>query len=58
MEFSLFFVNLGTAPDCNWPVRASGYFEAGRLMNLFTCSLVVPMGPFALMEFPLLKPLA
>ena len=52
------FLNLGTVPGCNWPMMAYGYFKVGCLMSLFAFSSVVPMDPFDLMEFPLLKPVA
>lgn len=45
-----FFSNLRNCmPGCNWLVRAYGYFEVVCLKSLFTFSLVVPAGPFALL---------
>ena len=54
MEYSPFLVILGTIPGCNWSVRAYGYFEVGRFMNLFAFSSVVVVGPLTLIKFLLL----
>ena len=57
-----FLVISGTVPSYNWSVRAYGYFygyfEMGRLMSLFACSLVVAVGPFAFIKLPLFKCIA
>ena len=44
----------------HWSARVYGYFEVGRLMGLFVFSheVGVTLGPFVLIKFLLLKPVA
>lgn len=57
-----FLVILGTVPCCNWSVRACSYFEVGHLMRLMpfllAFSSVIAVGPFTLIRFALLRPVA
>lgn len=57
-----FLVILGTVHGYNWSVRACGCFEVGHLMNLFellfafSSLVLVAVGSFTLIRFPLPKP--
>lgn len=57
MEFS-FLCPCAQLEVTHWPARVCGYFEAGGFISLFACGLVVILGPFTLICFPLLKPSA
>lgn len=55
MEFS-FFGPCAQLEVAHWSARVCGYFEAGGFRSLFAFGLVVTLGPFTLIWFPLLKP--
>ena len=57
-NFSSFLVILGTVPGYNWSVGAYGYFKVGHLISLLAFSSVVTVGPFVVLKFPGLKPIA
>lgn len=57
-EYGIFGNLRNCVPSCNWSVRAYGYFEVGSLVSLFTMSLVVTLGPFLLIKFPLFRSVA
>lgn len=50
-----FLVILEVMLGSNWSLRTYGYFEVGCLMSLSAFSLVVSVGSFAVLRFPLLK---
>ena len=49
---------LENVPGCNWSITAYDSSKVGHLMSLFAFSLVVAVGPFALLNLLLLKPFA